>query len=144
MSLLATRVLSRLLRSLCLFSLLLPCVALAQITFTHMHMRVPDTQASAEWHAEFFDRVIGPGGPGPNVVYHNGTIGTMPNEGLAPPSDGGVIDHFGIAVPDVQAAVEKAVEMGATLKTAPQVGVTAETIAFIEDPWGVQIGRAHV
>ncbi len=132
-------VISPLLRSLCLISLISPSLGLAQNVFTHMHMRVPDTQASAEWHAEFFDRVIGPGGPGPNVVYHNGTIGTMPNEGVAPPSDGSVIDHFGIAVPDVQAAVEKALEMGAILKTAPQVGVTAETIAFIEDPWGVRM-----
>jgi catechol 2,3-dioxygenase-like lactoylglutathione lyase family enzyme len=63
----------------------------------------------------------------------------MPNEGVAPPSDGGVIDHFGIAVADVPATVAKAREMGAIIKTEPQVGVTAPVIAFIEDPWGTRM-----
>lgn len=135
--------LSLCLRTLGLTSILtilfMPLHLWAETTFTHMHMRVPDTAESAAWHAEFFSRAIGPGGPGPNVVYDNGNIGTMPNEGLALPSQGGVIDHFGIAVPDVHVAVAKAREMGATIKTEPQVGVTAEVIAFIEDPWGVRM-----
>jgi len=126
-------------RNLCLAALILPCLAQAESIFTHAHMRVPDTAESAAWHAEFFARVIGPGGPGPNIVYDNGTIGTMPNEGLAAPSQGGAIDHFGIAVPDVAAAVAKAREMGATVKTEPREGVTAPVIAFIEDPWGVRM-----
>lgn len=127
------------LRTLFLMSLVSPCFVMAETTFTHMHMRVPDTEASAAWHAEFFDRDTRPGGPGPSVVYDNGRISTMQNEGLAPAGQGGVIDHFGIAVPDVYAAVAKAREMGATVKTEPQVGVTAEVIAFIEDPWGVRM-----
>jgi len=122
-----------------LISLFLPISVQAESVFTHVHMRGPDTAESAKWHAEFFDRVIQPGGPGPNIVYHNGHIGTMPNEGLAPPSEGGVIDHFGIAVPNVAAAVTKAREMGATVKTEPREGVTAPVIAFIEDPWGVRM-----
>lgn len=132
-------VLPHFLRSSCLALLLLPCLAQAENVFTHVHMRVPDTAESAAWHAEFFSRAIGPGGPGPNIVYDNGTIGTMPNEGLAPSSQGGAIDHFGIAVPDVVAAVAMAREMGATVKTEPQEGVTAPVIAFIEDPWGVRM-----
>jgi len=124
---------------MCVASLLVPFGVQAESIFTHVHMRVPDTAKSAEWHAEFFDRVTGPGGPGPNIVYDNGHIGTMPNEGLAPPSEGGVIDHFGIAVADVEAAVAKAREMGATIKTEPREGVTANVIAFIEDPWGVRM-----
>jgi catechol 2,3-dioxygenase-like lactoylglutathione lyase family enzyme len=139
MSLFTGSVLSRFLGSLCLASLLFPYLGQAESVFTHAHMRVPDTAESAAWHAEFFDRDIGPGGPGPNIIFDNGTIGTMPNEGLAPPSDGGAIDHFGIAVPDVAAAVAKAREMGATVKTEPQKGVTAPVIAFIEDPWGVRM-----
>ena len=126
-------------RSLILMLAVSPLFLFAQGTFTHMHMRVPDTEASAEWHAEFFNRVMGEGGPGPNVIYQNGTIGTMPNEGIAPSSEGGVIDHFGIAVADVDLAIERAIEMGASLKLAPQVGVTADRIAFIEDPWGVRM-----
>ena len=139
MSLFARSALPRFLRSLCLTALLLPYLAQAENVFTHAHMRVPDTTKSAEWHAEFFNRAIGPGGPGPNILFDNGHIGTMPNEGLAPPSQGGAIDHFGIAVADVAAAVAVAREMGATVKTEPQEGVTASVIAFIEDPWGVRM-----
>jgi catechol 2,3-dioxygenase-like lactoylglutathione lyase family enzyme len=139
MSLLTRSVLTRSIGSLSLAALFLPCLAQAENVFTHVHMRVPDTAESAAWHSEFYARAIGPGGPGPNIVYDNGTIGTMPNEGLAPPSQGGAIDHFGIAVPDVAAAVAKAREMGATVKTEPQEGVTAPVIAFIEDPWGVRM-----
>ena len=129
----------RVLGSLCLAALLLPYLAQAESVFTHVHMRIPDTAESAAWHAAFFGRDTGPGGPGPNIVYDNGTVGTMPNEGLAPTSEGGAIDHFGIAVPDVAAAVAKAREMGATVRTEPQQGVTAPVIAFIEDPWGVRM-----
>jgi hypothetical protein len=69
----------------------LPNLLQAESVFTHVHMRVPGTAESAEWHSTFFDRSTKPGGPGPNIVYDNGHIGTMPNEGLAPPSEGGVI-----------------------------------------------------
>ena len=130
---------SRLLTTLFLVSVFLPSLLQAENVFTHVHMRVPDTAESAAWHTEFFGRSTRAGGPGPNIVYDNGHIGTMPNEGLAPPSQGGVIDHFGIAVPDVAAAVELAREMGATIKTEPREGVTAPVIAFIEDPWGVRM-----
>jgi len=139
MSLFTGSVLSRFLGSLFLASFFLPSLVQAESVFTHVHMRVPDTTESAQWHAEFFDRVIRPGGPGPNIVYGNGNIGTMPNEGLASTSEGGAIDHFGIAVPNVAAAVAKAREMGATVKTEPREGVTAPVIAFIEDPWGVRM-----
>jgi len=139
MSLFTGSVLSRFLGGLFLASFFLPSLVQAESVFTHVHMRVPDTTESAQWHAEFFDRVIRPGGPGPNIVYGNGNIGTMPNEGLASTSEGGAIDHFGIAVPNVAAAVAKAREMGATVKTEPREGVTAPVIAFIEDPWGVRM-----
>jgi catechol 2,3-dioxygenase-like lactoylglutathione lyase family enzyme len=64
----------------------------------------------------------------------------MPNEGkVAPPSDEGVIDHFGIAVADVPTTVARAREMGAEIKTEPREGITAPVIAFIEDPWGIRM-----
>jgi catechol 2,3-dioxygenase-like lactoylglutathione lyase family enzyme len=99
-------------------------------------MRVADTAEAAAWHQELFGAEVIERGPGQALVYGNGLIMTMPTEGETPPSQGGVIDHFGIAVDDVPATVAKAREMGAIVRTEPQVGVTAETIAFIEDPWG--------
>jgi len=119
--------------------LLLSSLVLAQSTFTHVHMRVPDTQEAAEWHNELLGGRVTPGGPGPNVRFGNGNVGTMPNEGLAPASNGGVIDHFGIAVADVPATVALAREMGAHIAVEPQEGVTAPVIAFIESPWGARM-----
>lgn len=113
--------------------------ALAQSSFTHVHMRVPDTAAAAEWHSRLLGGSVRSGGPGPSIRYGNGFIGTMPNEGPAPPSNRGVIDHFGIAVTDVAATVARAREMGAYIDTEPQEGVTAPVIAFIVDPWGTRM-----
>ena len=117
----------------------LPGAALAQATFTHVHMRVPDTAEAAAWHQALLGGEIVSRGPGQAVVHRNGMVMTMEAEGETPPSQGGVIDHFGIAVDDVAATVARARDMGAQIRTEPQVGVTASTIAFIEDPWGTRM-----
>ena len=72
----------------------------------------------------------------------NGNIATMYNEpdGSAAPSNvGSVIDHFSVYVADVDAAVEMARSMGATIDTEPQEGVTVSRIAYIVDPWGTRL-----
>ena len=125
--------------SLALGVFLLPGSALAQTTFTHVHMRVPDTAEAAAWHQALLGGEIVSRGPGQAVLHRNGMVMTMVAEGETPRSEGGVIDHFGIAVEDVAATVARAREMGAQIRTEPQVGVTASTIAFIEDPWGTRI-----
>ncbi len=118
---------------------LLPGSALAQSIFTHVHMRVPDTTEAAVWHQALLGGEVISRGPGQAVLHGNGMVMTMPAEGETPPSQGGVIDHFGIAVEDGAATVALARKMGAQIRTEPQVGVTASTIAFIEDPWGTRI-----
>jgi catechol 2,3-dioxygenase-like lactoylglutathione lyase family enzyme len=118
---------------------LLPGSALAQTTFTHVHMRVPDTAEAAAWHQALLGGEVVDRGPGQAVLHPNGLVMTMQTEGDTLPSEGGVIDHFGIAVEDVAATVARAREMGAQIRTEPQVGVTASTIAFIEDPWGTRM-----
>jgi catechol 2,3-dioxygenase-like lactoylglutathione lyase family enzyme len=122
-----------------LSALVLPCTVLAQSIFTHVHMRVANTAEAAAWHHELFGANVTERGPGPSLEYGNGLIMTMPTEGETPRSEGGVIDHFGIAVGDVAATVAKAREMGAQIRSEPRIGVTAETIAFIEDPWGARM-----
>lgn len=117
---------------------LVPGLAWSQSIFTHAHLRVPeDRQAEA---AEWYHRVLGgePGalGPGPGIRHLNGFVGTMANQGMAADGAGSVIDHVGISVPDVRAAVELARSLGATIRTEPQQGVTAALIAHITDPWG--------
>ncbi len=125
--------------SLTFVASLLPGSVLAQSVFTHVHMRVPDTAEAAEWHQTLMGGEVVSRGPGEAVLHHNGTVMTVLSEGETLPSQGGVIDHFGIAVEDVAATVALAREMGALIRTEPQIGVTAVTIAFIEDPWGARI-----
>ena len=119
--------------------ILLPGSVLAQSVFTHVHMRVPDTREAAVWHQALLGGEVVPRGPGQAVVYGNGMVMTMPADGETPPSQGGVIDHFGIAVDDAAATVALAREMGAQIRDEPRVGITASTIAFIVDPWGTLI-----
>ena len=118
---------------------LLPGSALGQSVFTHVHMRVSDTTEAAVWHQALLGGEVISRGPGQAVRYGNGMVMTMPADGETLPSQGGVIDHFGIAVEDVAATVALAREMGAQIRDEPRVGITASTIAFIEDPWGTRI-----
>ncbi|HAY45443.1 MAG TPA: hypothetical protein DCY55_04075 [Gammaproteobacteria bacterium] len=130
----------RIIGSFTLVWLVFSPTASAEPVFSHVHMRVPDTEKAAEWHEELLGGEIRPGGPGPFIHHHNGWVGTMSNDGeIAPPSDESVIDHFGIAVTDVHATVERARAMGAEIKTEPYPGITAPIVAFIVDPWGVQV-----
>ena len=118
---------------------LCPGSTLAQSVFTHVHMRVPDTSEAALWHQALLGGEVVSRGPGQAVRFANGMVMTMPAEGETLPSQGGVIDHFGIAVDDVAGTVALAREMGAQIRDEPRVGITASTIAFIEDPWGTRI-----
>lgn len=119
--------------------LMLPGITLAQSTFTHVHVRVPDVEATANWYGELFGGEVRPGGPGFFVVQSNGSIGTMPNEGNAGASAETAIDHFGFGVDDLDAAVERARQLGARIDEEPRPGITAPLIAFIVDPWGARI-----
>lgn len=115
-----------------------PGAVIAQSVYTHSHHRVPEGQQEAA--AEWYNRVLGgePGeiGPGPGVRHHNGFVGSMPNEGMAGDGAESVIDHIGIGVPDVRAAVEVIREIGGEIRTEPQEGVTAALISHVTDPWG--------
>ncbi len=120
-------------------AVVLPGFALAQSTFTHVHMRVADTAVAASWYRNLLGGEVTRGGPGPSIRQVNGFIGTMPNEGIAGASRGGAIDHFGFSVEDVVATVERARRMGARIDAEPRTGITAPVIAFIEDPWGTRV-----
>ena len=119
--------------------LALPSLALGQSTFTHVHIRVPDVEAAANWYGELLGGEVRPGGPGFFIVQSNGFVGTMPNEGNAGRSQETAIDHFGFGFDDLDAAVERARQLGARIDEEPRPGITAPMIAFIEDPWGARV-----
>ena len=119
---------------------LLHAQAGAETVFTHVHLRVADPAAAAEWYRTLFGGEIGRGGPGPSVRFMTGFIGTMPNDGPAPSSSGGVIDHFGVWVADVDAAIDQARRLGATVDAEPAAARPGgPVVAFIVDPWGTRV-----
>lgn len=117
----------------------LPGFAVAQ-TFTHVHLRTPDPAAAAEWYHTLVGGELRPsaGGMG-SVRQAHGSISTMLDDADAESSSGSVIDHFGFAVTDVPAMVEKARLMGAQVISEPHPGITANMIAMIQDPWGTKV-----
>ena len=119
--------------------ILLPGFAVAQ-SFTHVHLRTPDPAAAAEWYHTLVGGELRPaaGGMG-SVGQIHGSISTMLDDAGAQPSGGSVIDHFGFAVADVRGMVEKARIMGAQVVAEPHPGVTANSIAMIQDPWGTKV-----
>ena len=116
---------------------LLPIGASAQ-TFTHVHLRVPDTNEAAEWYQTLFGGELRPGGMA-SARYDNGFIGTMLDESNAASSEGSVIDHFGFSVDDIAAKLEQAKGLGATVVSEPADAFTAPTVAMIRDPWGTKV-----
>ncbi len=122
-----------------LTAVLVPATAGAQ-SFTHIHLRAPDAAAAAEWYQTLLGGVLRPSTPGMGSVGQaHGAIATMLDDGSAAPSRGGVIDHFGFAVPNVATTLERAQVMGAQMIAAPTPGVVTTAIAMIEDPWGTRI-----
>lgn len=111
----------------------------AQSVFTHAHMRVPEGHQAeaAEWYQKVLGGELAEIGPGPIVRFDNGFVGTMANDGMAGDSAHSVLDHIGIAVADVRAAVELARRLGAEIRTEPmQTGPNGPTVAHLTDPWG--------
>ena len=117
--------------------LLLPGFAAAQ-SFTHVHLRVPDTDGAAQWYQSLLGGEFRPGGMA-SARYENGFIGTMPDDTQPAGSRGSVIDHIGFSVEDVGATVEKARDMGAGVVSEPRDGALGYPFAMIEDPWGTQV-----
>jgi catechol 2,3-dioxygenase-like lactoylglutathione lyase family enzyme len=115
-------------------------VALSQSIFTHAHLRVPEGHQAqaAQWYQRIFAGDRGEIGPGPVIRYHNGFVGTMANDGMA--GDGGesVIDHIGMAVPDVRAAVALVRELGGEVRDGPRTATPngGPLIAHVTDLWG--------
>ncbi|MGI9259640.1 MAG: VOC family protein [Gammaproteobacteria bacterium] len=122
-----------------LIAILIPAATGAQ-SFTHIHLRAPDAAAAAEWYQTLLGGVLRPSTAGMGSVGQaHGAIATMLDDGSAARSRGGVIDHFGFAVPNVATTLERAQVMGARMITAPTPGVVTTAIAMIEDPWGTRI-----
>ena len=107
-----------------------------ELRYDHVHMGSPDPAKSVAWWLAHLGPVPGAAPDrvlfGPTIVAFN----SLPN---ALPSQGGVIDHIAISVPDVAAKAAEIVAAGGKLHTAAQEWAGMFTRAFVEDPWGVKI-----
>ena len=126
-------------------------LAAAAIRFDHIHLRSPDPEATARWFAEMLGaeivRSVQDGQPRVDLKLGGADIFIAP----VPPGDAGVgapprpphqgLDHFGLAVPDLDAAA------AAAAPKAKGVGFTPEPkrarpglrIAFVRGPQGISI-----
>jgi lactoylglutathione lyase len=106
--------------------------------FHHIHLRVPDPQATLKWYVDTFggERMKWKGLD--TVKYTNPAVLVLADKGDdAAPSMGRAIDHLGWAVTDVAAKVGDLTSKG--LKTVAPRAVRNLTVGFVEGPGGVRI-----
>jgi catechol 2,3-dioxygenase-like lactoylglutathione lyase family enzyme len=118
------------------------------LTFDHMHLRTPDVEATAQW----FERMLGArvvrstqqGKPRVDLELGGAKIflaEVKPGDGVnAPPAtpyQG--LDHFGLFVKDLDAAVSELKAKGAEFTQEPHVPRPGIKICFIRGPQGVSI-----
>jgi uncharacterized protein len=98
----------------------------------------PDAKVLQQFYAEAFGWHIDASNPMNYgmVPAEEGGIGG----GVGPSQDGQAHATFYVAVPDVQAALDKVGALGGTTVTPPMDVPDGPTIAFFKDPAGNQIG----
>ena len=98
---------------------------------------VPDPQAAAQW---YFDHLGGEwvDERDDRLLFGTTRIMFLRGEGRAP-SQGGVIDHLGFSVPDLDAKIRQLEAAGATVTTPPREVQGLFKLAFVNDPWGVRL-----
>ena len=122
---------------------------MAVYSYDHIHLRTPNPAETAQFYNKMFDaQVIEIPQPGGNTridLNLNGlTIflaGQLPPgtevQGLAEPHYG--LDHFGLKVDDLDAAVNDLKSKGGELESEPRTLPTGVKIAFLKAPDNVRI-----
>jgi lactoylglutathione lyase len=122
---------------------------LAVTGFDHIHLRSPDVEETARWFAEMLGaeviRSVQEGQPRVDLKLGGANIFIAP----VPAGDASVnppprtpcqgLDHFGLAVPDLDAAAAVLKEKGVEFTMEPKQARPGLRIAFIRGPQGVSI-----
>jgi len=120
--------------------------------FEHIHLKAPDPEKTANWYVKAFnfeifnDRGVRPTGDRfIECKSEDGTIfrisGARTDEDMGQ-GDADVhygLEHFGITVDDMDAELERLIELGAELAEGPIRNPNGPTIAFIKVPDEVRI-----
>jgi lactoylglutathione lyase len=107
-----------------------------ELVYDHVHMGSPDPAKSVAWWLEHLGPVPG---AAPDRVLFGPTIVAFASSPTALPSQGGVIDHIAISVPNVAAKASEIAGAGGRLLVGVQEWAGVFTHAFVEDPWGIKI-----
>lgn len=121
----------------------------AAISFDHIHLRSPDPDATARWFEEMLGAEILRSAPDGQpridlklggldifiapVAANDASIGAPPRT----PHQG--LDHFGFAVPDLDAAAAALKAKGVEFTMEPTQARTGLRIAFVRGPQGISI-----
>ncbi len=105
--------------------------------YHNIHIAAVDPEAAVEWYIEYLGAVKTPT-PATHVTIGDTLIAFQPAESLQP-SDGSVLDHWGLSVPDLDAAMAGLEGSGATIISEPEEIPGLFKLAFIEDPFGVKV-----
>lgn len=107
------------------------------LLYDHIHITVPDPDAAAAWYFENFggeyvdDRTDQVLFGTTRIIFAQGDERT--------PSAGGVIDHLGFSLADLDATLARVETAGATIVNPARDVPGLFRLAFIDDPWGVRL-----
>lgn len=120
---------------------------MASYSFEHIHLRSPDPEATATWYERMFGakviRSVVQGAPRVDLDLCGATVFIAPiNEpttGAPPSAPYQGLEHIGIRVDDIEAAVAELKAKGVTFTLEPKRLRPGLTIAFLTGPENVSI-----
>jgi lactoylglutathione lyase len=121
----------------------------ATIHFDHMHLRSPDPEGTAHWFEEMLGaeviRSVQEGQPRIDLKLGGANIFIAPvpagdaSVGAPPRTPYQGLDHFGLAVPDLDTAAAALKAKGVEFTMEPKQARPGLRIAFIRGPQGISI-----
>jgi catechol 2,3-dioxygenase-like lactoylglutathione lyase family enzyme len=116
---------------------------MAGFTFDHIHLRSPDPAATAEFYARMFGAEVTHGPQRIDVHLGGQVLFVSPvndaGTGDAPRAPYRGLEHIGLAVADIDAAVAALKAKGADFTMEPTTIRPGVRIAFLRGPEGVAI-----
>ena len=114
------------------------------VTWDHVHLRSPDPEATAAWLQDILGGEIARAPGRVDVNLGGARIFIAPLEGdsevnAPPPHPHQGLDHFGLAVKDIDAVAAKIKAKGVVFTREPTTIRPGVRICFIEGPEGISI-----
>ena len=105
--------------------------------YHNIHIAAVNPQEAVDWYVEHLGAVA-VNAPATHVML-GGTLVAFPPTDTVQPSVGSVIDHYGVSVPDIEAAMQKLEGSGAKILSPVREAPGLFKLAFFEDPFGAKV-----